>query len=573
MWLNMLILVLLTTTQMVLSITKADYDFIIIGSGSAGSVVANRLSEIEDWNILLLEAGEKPTRFNNIPISAPVYQLIGDYNWNYTMEKQEGFCLAMEDQLCAWPRGKALGGTTVLNYMIYTRGHPEDYNKWGENNPGWSYEDVLPYFLKSENCNLDNGCDSPYHTIGGPLYVEQPYFSELTDRFIDAGRKLGYSEIDYNTDKIIGFSKMQATLKFGRRHSVATAFLNPVSKRRNLKIVEKARVTKILIDPITKATYGVEYIKNGKKMSAIASKEIILSAGVINSAQLLMLSGIGPREHLIETGISPIIQDLPVGQELYDHIAFAGMIFLINKKIEPFAKFFDPMSALNWLLQGKGFWTSLGDNYSDFELLLNGIGSLQFDRGRFSRPELRITQEFYNEYFKPLEGEGVFSIMPVLLHPKSVGSLKLRSNNPENAPLCYGNYLTEFEDLEILIKSIRTIQKLVDTDGFRQLDATLYNKPVPGCENFIFDTDSYWECAIRHLGVTLHHQIATCKMSEDFDGVVDRKLRVKGVHNLRIADTSVIPVTLSAHTSAPTIMIGEKLADIIKAQYLSSGEE
>ncbi|XP_050302396.1 glucose dehydrogenase [FAD, quinone]-like [Anthonomus grandis grandis] len=559
-----------------------EYDFIIVGSGSAGSVLANRLSEIAEWKILLLEAGQKAAAFNQIPISAPVYQVVGDYNWNYTMEKQEGFCLAMEDQRCAWPRGKALGGTTVLNYMIYTRGHPEDYDRWGEDNPGWSYHEVLPYFLKSENCNMDEEkCDSYFHSTGGLLNVEEPYSSELADYFISAGKNMGYKEVDYNTYDILGFSKMQATQKFGRRHTVASAFIKPITDRENLKILEKAKVTKILIDPNEKTAYGVEFTKKGKLYTIKARKEVILCAGVLNSPQLLMLSGVGPEQHLKEIGISPIIQDLPVGQKLYDHIAFAGMIFLINKRIEPLSKFYEPRSALSWLMRGKGFWTSLGgiealgyisiknETRPDIELLLNGIGSLQFDRGVFSRPELRITREFYREYFKPLESQGVFSIMPMILHPKSYGYLKLRSKSPDDPPVCYGNYLTDpyQEDLKLFLSSIRFMQKLVESDEFRQLDTALYSTPVPGCENFIFDTDEYWECAIRHLGLTLHHQISTCKMGSGPDSVVDNRLRVHGVGNLRIADTSVIPLTLCAHTSAPTIMVGEKASDIIKEDH------
>ncbi|KAH1011254.1 hypothetical protein HUJ04_000666 [Dendroctonus ponderosae] len=553
------------------------YDFIIIGSGSAGSVIASRLSEIPEWNILLIEYGEKPTVLNEIPITAPIYQVAGDYNWNYLMEKQDNFCLAMEDQLCAWPRGKALGGSTVLNYMIYTRGHADEYNKWGVESPGWSYKDVLPYFLKSENCRLETECSDPYHASGGLLSVEHPYHSELTDRFIAAGKELGFEEVDYNSHQIMGFSKIQATHKLGRRQSSATAFLNSALKRENLKILENTKVTKVLIDPTTKTAYGVEMMRNGQTFSVNASKEVILSAGVLNSPQLLMLSGIGPRDHLSELGIRPIIEDLPVGQKLYDHIAFAGMLFLINKQIEPRSLFYHPSSLLDWLFRGKGFWTSLGgiealaylstknETVPDIELLLNGIGSLQFDRGIFSRPELRITHKLYNEYFKPIENQDVFSIMPMLLHPRSVGSLKLRSKNPDDPPLCYGNYLTDVnkEDLGVLIKSIRIMEKLVDSESFKELEARVYDKGLPGCEHFVFDSDSYWECAIRHLGVTLHHQISTCKMGNGTDAVVDNELKVKGVKNLRVADTSVIPMTLSAHTSAPTMMIGKKYDFII----------
>ncbi|XP_060533714.1 glucose dehydrogenase [FAD, quinone]-like [Cylas formicarius] len=564
---------------MVIFFLDSEYDFIVIGSGSSGSVIASRLSEVPDWNILLLEAGERVHFMNQVPIMAPLYQ-VTHYNWNYTMEKQEDFCLAMEEQRCAWPRGKALGGTTVLNYMIYTRGHPNDYDKWEKENPGWGYQEVLPYFLKSENCNLGKGCYTNFHSRGGYLNVEGSYSSELTDAFIAAGRELGYKQVDYNTDSVVGFSRMQANIKFGRRHSASAAFLGPASQRPNLKIVTGATVTKININPLTREAYGVEFSRGKGQYFVNASKEVIVSAGVLNSPQLLMLSGIGPLHHLLELGIEPV-QDLPVGKQLYDHLGFMGLVFTINRHIEPRQKMFEPTTIFEWMFRGTGFLASLGGieaiayistkntSYPDIELLLAGIGTLQFDRGTVSRRGLRITEAFYENYFEHLEKIPCVSILPVLLHPRSNGELKLASSDTYEPPKSFGNYLTDQEghDLEVLLKGIRLTQKLMESEAFQQYGAKIYDKPVPGCENFFFDTDQYWECAVRHLGVTLHHQIGTCRMGNGSNSVVDHRLRVRGLKGLRVADTSVIPVTISAHTSAPAMMVGEKASDMIKEDW------
>ncbi|KAG5900290.1 hypothetical protein JTB14_000817 [Gonioctena quinquepunctata] len=500
-----------------------EYDFIIVGSGSAGAVIANRLSENPEWKILLLEAGQRANAFTDIPLFAPIFQLTR-FNWGYNMEKQEGICNAMEDGICSWPRGRALGGSSVINYMIYTRGNPIDYEKWkSKGNPGWSYDEVLPYYLKSEDCHLGEICNSPYHKEGGYLSVDYPYATDLTNVFMRAGTELGQKLVDYNTPDFMGFSQIQANQKFGRRHSVAAAFLDPIRGRPNLQIETSARVTNILIRPDTKEAYGVEFYKGKQKYTVSAKKEVILSAGVFHSPQLLMLSGIGPKDHLKELGTS---------KRIYRR---------------------NPAKSIR--------------------TLLTSIGSLQFDLDIFSRPGLRVKKEIYKQYFQSLKEKPCYAILPMLLHPESKGYLKLRSTNPFDAPLLYGNFLTDPEnhDLKTLISAVRYIQKISETEAFRRVGAKQYEKPIPGCENHLFDTDHYWECALRSLSVTLHHQISTCKMGPkgDPEAVVDNRLRVHGVKNLRIADTSVIPVTLSAHTNAPAIMIGEKLADILKEDWNS----
>ncbi|KAG5900291.1 hypothetical protein JTB14_000818 [Gonioctena quinquepunctata] len=536
------------------NIDSDEYDFIIVGSGSAGAVIANRLSENPEWKILLLEAGQRANAFTDIPLFAPIFQLT-PFNWGYNMEKQEGICNAMEDGICSWPRGRALGGSSVINYMIYTRGNPIDYERWeSKGNPGWSYDEVLPYYLKSEDCHLGEICNSPYHKKGGYLSVEYPYASDLTNVFMKAGTELGQKLVDYNTPDFMGFSQIQANQKFGRRHSVAAAFLDPILGRPNLQIETSARVTNILIRPDTKEAYGVEFYKGKQKYAVSAKKEVILSAGTFHSPQLLMLSGIGPKNHLKELGI-PLIKDLPVGETMYDHLSYLAAIFTVNEtNISP-VQALEPVEWSNWLRNGKGFLTSLGGveaigyiktdeskelaNYPDIELLLTSIGSLQFDLGFFTPQELRLKKG------------NIQTILPAfwrktqLFHTANVA--------PPG------------------VQRISETPKLSETEAFRKVGARQYDKPIPGCENHLFDTDNYWECALRSMSVTLHHQISTCKMGPEGDpeAVVDNRLRVHGVNNLRIADTSVIPVTLSAHTNAPAMMIGEKLADILREDWNS----
>lgn len=567
-------------------ISDQTYDFIIVGSGSAGSVIANRLSEITNWEILLLEAGYPESFLTRFPLLSPILQFT-NYNWDYTMEYQENICRAMTNQRCAWPRGKALGGTSVINYMIYTRGNPKDYDRWtSQGNPGWSYREVLPYFLKSENSHLKEFNPS-YHNKGGYLSVEDPFESELTRTFLQAGQELGYELVDYNSPDQFGFSKIQATIKRGRRHSVAKAFLQPITGRKNLNILTGARVTKLLINPSTKEAYGVQYTKGRQKFIARSRKEVVLCAGAFNSPQLLMLAGIGPKQHLQELGI-PLVVNLPVGQTLYDHISFLGLILNTNRTLEPMSNLFDPRQLLSWYEHGIGPLSSLGgfealgyiktnastekEKYPDIEIILSGAGHMHTDYGLINRRTLKVSDNFYYKMYLSLEGKPGFTIIPMLLHPKSKGYMKLRSKNPYDSPLFYGNFLTdpEGQDIKTLIAGIRFIIKLCEeTDAFRKYNTHLETKPFVGCEHFAFNSDDYWRCALTLLTTTLHHQVSTCKMGplDDPSSVVNHELKVHGVRNLRVADTSIIPITLSAHTSGPAIMIGEKASDIIKKYW------
>lgn len=288
--------------------------------------------------------------------------MLSGFNWGYKTEKQAGACTGLVGGVCNWPKGRALGGTSVINFLIYQRGHKRDFDEWSKmGNPGWSYNEILPYFIKSEKINIPELLHSRYRGTNGYLDVQYSgYKTQLVDAFINAGREFGYENNDPNGESIVGFSRAQATMRNGRRCSASKAFLRPAMHRKNLHISIKSRVTRILIDPQTKTAIGVEFIKNRKRHRLFAKKEIILSAGTISSPQLLLLSGIGPKEHLHDHGI-PVIQDLLVGYNLQDHVSVNGLEFIVNKPVtinEENVR--NPIHIFNYLYNGKGPFTIPG---------------------------------------------------------------------------------------------------------------------------------------------------------------------------------------------------------------------
>ncbi|XP_068623729.1 glucose dehydrogenase [FAD, quinone]-like [Battus philenor] len=563
-----------------------EYDFIIVGAGSAGSVLASRLSEGRKASVLLLEAGLEESMLTAVPMLAPVLQTT-DYVWPYLTEHQPNVCLGMVNERCFWPRGRAVGGSSVVNYMIYSRGLPEDWDRIAAlGNYGWSYKEILPYYIKSERANLKGLYDSPWHGRNGELTVEDvPFRSKLSKSILDAAKLLGSRLVDYNSPDGFGFSYIQATIKGGVRMSSAKAFLHRHKKRKNLHILTNSQVTKVLIDPVTKTAQGVEFYRGGVKYQIKAKKEVILSAGPIESPHLLMLSGIGPKTHLESFGI-PVIKDLPVGQILYDHISFLGLVFSLNTtKITIDEKNIGTIqNALDLMQFGEGPMTSLTGvetlgyiktnvsdeigEYPDIEIL-GSCGSFASDKGKYVAKGIRMSESLYNDVYKPLEKTESFSIIMMLLHPKSYGYMRLKSTNPFEQPALYGNYLQHPKDMATLLASIRYIQKLVNTPPFQKYGAKIHRKKFPNCKEHVFDSDSYWECAIRTLSSSLHHQISTCRMGPESDSsaVVDPELRVHGINNLRVVDSSIIPNTTAAHTNAPAIMIGEKGADMIRSTW------
>ncbi|XP_059047439.1 glucose dehydrogenase [FAD, quinone]-like [Achroia grisella] len=569
---------------------QEEFDFIVIGAGSAGCVLANRLTEINEWNVLLLEAGGNENFFSDVPIFAS-FLSITSMNWGYSSEPLQNACRDLRSNVCFLPRGKVLGGSSVLNFLIYQRGHPEDYNDWERlGNKGWSYLDVLPYFKKSENIRIGELMNSSYHGKGGYLDIDYaPYRSPLEQPFKKAGEELGFEWRDPNGEQVIGFSKPQATMRKGRRCSTSKAFLEPIRFRKNLKVSKYSTVERILIDPVTKTAYGVEFTKRNKRRQVRARREVILAAGTIGSAHLLMLSGVGPEEHLKEFKINSIA-NLPVGYNLQDHVTFSGNAFMVNETrlcVNDMTAA-SPLSAAAYMA-GRGPLTLPGgaaglafartkyayddpaETRPDIELVM-GAGSLAGDLLGILRSLLGITDKWYSQVYGKIPffmRQRSFSINPVLIRPQSVGRLMLRSANHSVHPRIYPNYLEHPSDMRRMIEGVRLTQKVIGTKAFQRYQTRLHDVPFPGCEDLRFDSNKYWECAIAQTSITLDHQVGTCKMGPagDPSAVVSPRLLVNGVKGLRIADGSIMPRIPGAHTHAAIVMIAEKASDLIKEDW------
>lgn len=559
------------------------YDFIIVGGGSAGCVLANRLSEIDEWKVLLLEAGGEEPPALDVP-SLRDFAYNSRVDWKYETEPQKGVC---GGQPCAWPRGKGLGGTTIFNSMIYNRGNRRDYDHWKNmGNDGWSFEEVLPWFKKSENnMDIDIAMDIKYHSVGGYLDVGRfPYQDKNVHTFTEAYKELGYDEVDFNAYKVTGTMVIQATQRNGERKSTNRAFLEPVRHlRNNLKIVTNVRVTKVLIDPIRKQAYGVEYAHEKTRTSTgkiLASREVIVSGGTINSPQLLMLSGIGPKKTLQELGIT-VIQDLRVGENLQDHVSVTGLTFKlsgsssivptrdelkndIKKYIEP--KRTGPLSGTG-VNQLEGYLKSrhipAAEDYPDIQYFT------------YSSIVSEDPTECTINFTRPLSYYNMITFMPTLVRPESRGYITINSKDPFVPPLIYPNYFNNLRDLEVIIDGLNTGVKLSKTNALKSAGIALDTNRLDLCKYYEYGTDDYWMCLARNYTKTVYHPAGTCKMgpSNDPGAVVDQQLRVHGVKHLRVADASIMPRVLSGNLNAGIIMIAERCADFIKGDYRESRVE
>lgn len=506
-----------------------------------------------------------------------------------TTALKHGSLLDIENQRCVYPVGKALGGSSTVNYLLYVRGNRKDFDKWAQmGNSGWAYDDLLPLFKKIERANIgEYSTDEKYHSREGLLSVEFPqHRSGLSNMFLEAAVQRNISIIDYNGEHQMGMGIIQGTSQNGGRHSAASAYLKPIYlKRDNLHIMPNSLVSRILIDDMKKEAFGVEYYHGGQKHRVYARKEVILSAGPVNSPQLLMLSGVGPKEHLEQLNI-PTIVDLPVGEKFYDHIAMLAPTYLVNTTgLSPHVKKIGLLPLLQYV-QGKGFLTSylgieavsfhktpfspLPPDQPDYEIVFQST-SLQSDLGFGFRKLAKIRTDVYDTLYGPIESpeQDTWSTIILNLHPRSTGSIRLKNNRVQSYPIIRYPFYEDIQDLETLVEGIKEVQRFAETRVMKSIGSSILNIPLPDCMHLEFLSDDYWRCYARHLTFMMVHMVASNKMGPETDAeaVVDPQLRVHGIKHLRVADTSIIPTTISGHTQAISYVIGEKLAIMLKETW------
>lgn len=526
------------------------FDFIVSGAGSAGCVVAARLSESGRYSVLLLEAGPEDKAFwIRVPMGYPMLFTDPKVNWMFETEPEA----ELNDRRMYQPRGKVLGGTSSINGMIYIRGHAEDYDLWRQKGcTGWSYADVLPYFRKAED--QQRGADE-YHGVGGPLTVsDQPDRSEIATAIVNAAQQAGIPYTpDFNGVQQEGAGFYQTTTRNRRRWNTSQAYLGPARRRANLKIVTGAHATRIMMSG-GRAT-GIEYRTKAGLQIAHARREIVVSGGAFGSPHLLQLSGIGPAAHLAGFGIETVLDQPTVGANLMDHF-YASLMFRCSKPI-----------TINELANNPLRKLKAGIDYILFNrgpLASNGIYAGIFTRTDItqSRPNLQINTNIWTVASRDKSGMKAhpfpgFTMSPVHLNPRGSGTVRLKSSDPMADPEIRQNFLKDRVDVEAMISAVRIVRGIASQPAL----APYYAGEIsPGSQA---QSDAEIEAYIRANAIANLHPVGSCRMGADEESVVDPELRVRGIAGLRVADASIMPTLPAGNTNAPSIMIGEKAADMI----------
>ncbi len=521
----------------------AGHDYVIVGAGSAGAVLAARLTEDPGVRVLLLEAGPE-AEADEISVPVAFSALFKTrWDWNYTTNEQK----QLHNRRAYWPRMKALGGCSSMNAMIYIRGNRADYDTWRDEYgaTGWGYDDVLPYFIKAEG---NTRLGAPYHGQDGPLHVEdRRYTHDLTHLWVESAVSAGMKPTeDFNGAEQEGAGLYQVTCNKGRRWSVNDAYLTPARKRPNLDVETGAFATRIEVEG--SRAVGVTYRAHGREITVRATREVLLCGGAVNSPHLLMLSGIGPGAHLREHGIDVVADLGGVGQRLQDHPAIPMIWY--TRGISDLAEFNNVRNLLRWKTRGTGPLTS---NVGE------GGGFLR-TRDDLEAPDMQYhvaPAGFYdNGLHEPTQR--MFTVAPTLVSVRSRGSLRLRSTDPAWHPEIDGAYYDDGTDLDAMVAGMKKAWEICGQGPLaRHIDRPWRLPENPTHEDFVEHA--------RNQTQTLYHPVSTCAMGTGPDAVVDPELRVNGIDGLRVVDASVMPVVPRGNTNAPTIMVAEKAADLIRS--------